>query len=113
MTKRVGHYLFIAWFAVASVVFPYREARAVVPLVPVVISLVTSTGAVLASDALLTQGLAILGAMTVAAILTMPGDTRVRVPLTDDQTATDGAIPIPFPTTYPMIRLPHVEPTNT
>ncbi len=50
MTKRVGHYLFIAWFAVASVVFPYREARAVVPLVPVVISLVTSTGAVLAQS---------------------------------------------------------------
>ena len=96
MTKRLWQYLFIAWFTVASVVVPYREARAIVPLIPVAISLVTSAGAVIASDALLTHGLAILGAMAVAAIVSMPGDTRIRIPLTDDQAATNGAMPAPI-----------------
>ena len=33
--------------------------------------------------------------------------------LSDEKTWSVPVKPIPFPTTYPMIRLPHVEPTNT
>lgn len=96
MTRRRGwQYLFIAWFTVASVFVPYRQAKAVLPLVPVALALVDAAGAVLASDALLAAGTSLLGAMAVVAVLGMPGDTSIRIPLTDDQTATDAAMPAP------------------
>lgn len=96
MTKRRGwHYLFIVWFTVASVLVPYRQARALVPLVPVAIALVDAVGTVLASQAVLNAGIGLLGAMALVAMVGLPGDTTIRIPLTDDQTATDAAMPAP------------------
>ena len=80
----------------ASTFVPYRESKAVAA--PIVFGLVSATGAILASDTLLSLGTAILGMMAVGAVLTIPGDTgqtEVRIPLTNDPVKTASALPVP------------------
>lgn len=80
-----------------STVIPSRNANALGPLA-LGLAFVDTAGAVMASEALLSAGTAILGGMAIAAILITPGDSSqnsLRIPLTSAPSITNSAIPAP------------------
>lgn len=82
----------------SSVLYPARQAQAVVPVIaPIAMAIHGVGGAVLASEALTAAGTAILGGIAMAAIFSIGGDNpvTVRVPLQSDQAKTDAAMPAP------------------
>jgi len=82
----------------SSVLYPARQAQAVVPVIaPIAMAIHGVGGAVLAADALTAAGTAILGGIAMAVIFSIGGDNpvTVRVPVQSDQAKTDGAMPAP------------------
>ena len=108
--RRFVAVLLVPLVIVSSVLYPAREAKAVIPVIaPIAMAIYGVGGAVLTADAFAAATTAIVGGIAMAAILSIGGDNPVelRIPLQSDQAKTDAVMPppsapgtIPSATTY-------------